>query len=139
MKVSYNWLKDYVKFTISPEKLSKKLTEAGFEVEEFYPTTKQFSGVVIGTVKSVVKHPDADKLSVCTVSDGKEIHQVICGAANVVTGQTVPFAKIGAVLPDNFKIKKAKIRGVESFGMICSKEELGLEKTSEGIWAMSAF
>ncbi|MEJ2056036.1 MAG: hypothetical protein P8X42_19145, partial [Calditrichaceae bacterium] len=137
MKISYNWLKDYVKFDESPQKLAVKLTEAGFEVEELYSTIKEFSGVVAGSVIKVEKHPDADKLSVCTVTDGEQEYQVICGAPNVAAGQTVPFARIGAVLPGNFKIKKAKIRGVESFGMICSKEELGLEKSSEGIWALN--
>ena len=136
MKVSYNWLKDYVKFDESAEQMAVKLTEAGFEVEEVYPVIKEFINVVVGVVESVEKHPSADKLSLCKVSDGKEIYQVICGAPNVAAGQTVPFAKVGAILPGNFKIKKAKIRGIESFGMICSKEELGLEKSSEGIWAI---
>ena len=136
MKVSYNWIKDYVKFDESPEELAAKLTEAGFEVEEVYPVIKEFSNVVVGYVESVEKHPSADKLSICKVSDGKESYQVICGAPNVAAGQIVPFAKIGAVLPGNFKIKKAKIRDIESFGMICSKEELGLEKSSDGIWAL---
>ena len=135
MKVSYNWIKDYVKFNESPEELAAKLTEAGFEVEEVYPVIKEFSNVVVGYVESVEKHPSADKLSICKVSDGKESYQVICGAPNVAAGQIVPFAKIGAVLPGNFKIKKAKIRGIESYGMLCSKEELGLEKSSDGIWA----
>ena len=118
MKVSYNWIKDYVKFNESPEELAAKLTEAGFEVEEVYPVIKEFSNVVVGYVESVEKHPSADKLSICKVSDGKESYQVICGAPNVAAGQIVPFAKIGAVLPGNFKIKKAKIRGIESYGMI---------------------
>ena len=136
MKVSYNWLKDYVKFDETPDQLSVKLTEAGFEVEEFYSTVEDFSKVVVGLVESVEQHPSADKLSICKVSDGDEVYQVICGAPNVNAGQTVPFAKIGAILPGNFKIKKAKIRGEESFGMICSKEELGLEKSTEGIWVI---
>lgn len=136
MKVSYNWLKDYVKFDETPEQLAIKLTEAGFEVEELYPVIKEFSNVVVGIVESVERHPFADKLYLCKVNDGTESYQVICGAPNVAKGQTVPFAKVGAILPGNFKIKKAKIRGVESFGMICSKEELGLEKSSEGIWAI---
>jgi len=134
MKISYNWLQDYVSFTDKPEDLAVKLTESGFEVEELYSTVQEFSGVVIGIVNNVKKHPDADKLSVCSVYDGSEAYQVICGAPNVAEGQTVPFARVGAVLPGNFKIKKARIRGVESYGMICSKAELGLEKSSEGIW-----
>jgi len=137
MKVSYNWLKDYVKIDYSPEDLAEKLTGAGVEVEEILCKIPEFTGVVVGKVNDVRKHPDADKLSVCKVSDGSEEFQVICGALNVQTGQTVPFARTGAKLVGNFKIKKAKIRGIESFGMICSKEELGLEKKSEGIWALA--
>ena len=136
MKITYNWLKEYIDFKETPQELADKLTAAGFEVEELIPLVKPFSGVVTGFVGKVEKHPNADKLSVCTVSDGTESFQVICGAANVAEGQTVPFAQTGAVLPGGFKIKKAKIRGVESFGMICSKEELGLETKSEGIWAL---
>ncbi len=134
MKITYNWLKDYIDVDLSPQELADELTNVGFEVEELTPLLQPFSGVVVGKVEAVSKHPDADKLSVCTVSDGNETFQVICGAANVAQGQLVPFAKVGARLPGDFKIKKAKIRGVESFGMICSKEELGLEKKSEGIW-----
>ncbi len=136
MKITYNWLKEYIDFDESPQELADKLTAAGFEVEELSPLVKPFSGVVTGFVEKVEKHPDADKLSICTVTDGSASFQVICGAANVAQGQTVPFAQTGAVLPGGFKIKKAKIRGVESFGMICSKEELGMEAKSEGIWAL---
>ena len=136
MKITYNWLKEYIDFELSPQELARKLTNAGFEVEELIATVQDFSGVVVGYVEQVEKHPNADRLSVCQVSDGTESFQVICGASNVAEGQTVPFAKVGALLPKNFKIKKAKIRGVESYGMICSKEELGLEKTSDGIWAL---
>ena len=134
MKISYNWLKEYVDFDFSPQELAEKLTNVGFEVEELYPLIQEFTGVVVGKVLQVAKHPDADKLSLCKVSDGKEEYQVICGASNVAEGQIIPFAQVGAVLPGGFKIKKAKIRGVASYGMICSKEELGLERKSEGIW-----
>jgi len=135
MKITYKWLKEYIDFEESPQELAEKLTNAGFEVEELIPTVQDFSGVLVGYVEKVDKHPNADRLSVCRVTDGSESYQVICGAPNVAEGQTVPFAKVGALLPNDFKIKKAKIRGVESFGMICSKEELGLEKSSAGIWA----
>jgi len=136
MKITYIWLKEYIDFPHSPQELGEALTESGFEVEEVIETIKPFSGVAAGRVEQVEKHPDADKLSVCKVTDGTETFQVICGAPNVKAGQIVPFAKTGAMLPNGFKIKKAKIRGVESFGMICSKEELGLEKSSDGIWAV---
>src|SRR5690606_31764167 len=94
-----------------------------------------FTRVVVGEVVDKVQHPDADKLNVCQVQDGSgETVQVVCGAPNVAIGQRIPFAQVGAVLPGDFKIKKAKLRGVESFGMICSASELGLEEgTSEGI------
>ena len=114
MKVSYNWLKEYVNFSESPQELADKLTEAGFEVEEMYPLYPEFSGVVVGLVEKVQKHPNADKLSICDVSDGSGTFQVICGAPNVLAGQTVPFAKVEAILPGGFKIKKAKIRGLLS-------------------------
>lgn len=137
MKISYRWLKDYVEFELGPEELADSLTNAGFEVEEYYPLIKEFTGVVVAQVTRVEKHPNADKLSVCRVATDREEYQVICGAPNVEQGQFVPFAQVGAVLPGGFKIKKARIRGVESFGMICSKEELGLEKASDGIWAFA--
>ncbi len=134
MKFSYNWLKEYVEFEETPAQLSLKLTEAGFEVEEYFPLIKKFSGVIVGRVESVEQHPNADRLTVCRVNTGTDTYQVICGAPNVAGGQIVPFAQIGAELPNGFKLKKTKIRGVESLGMICSKAELGLEKSSEGIW-----
>lgn len=135
MKVTYRWLKEYVDFTDSAAQIADKLTNAGFEVEELRPLVPPFHGVVVGKVTRVDKHPNADKLSICTVETSEDAYQVICGAPNVAAGQSVPFARVGAELPNGFKIKKAKIRGVESFGMICSKEELGLEKQSDGIWA----
>lgn len=136
MKISFNWLKEYIDFEETPQELAGKLTNAGFEVEELYSTIQPFKGVVVAKVKAVEKHPHADKLFVCSVFDGQQNQQVICGAPNVAAGQLVPFARINAELLNGFKIKKAKIRGVESNGMICSKEELGLEKASEGIWAL---
>ncbi len=135
MKVTYRWLKEYVDFDESAAQIADKLTNAGFEVEELRPLVQPFHGVVVGRVTNVAKHPNADKLSVCTVETPQGAFQVICGAPNVADGQTVPFAQVGAELPNGFKIRKAKIRGVESFGMICSKEELGMEKQSDGIWA----
>lgn len=137
MKITYNWLKEYIEFDLSAAELAERLTNVGFEVEEYFPLIKPFSGVVVGKVLSKDKHPDADKLSICRVSDGENEYQVVCGASNVEAGQTIPFARVGALLDGgNFKIKKAKIRGQESFGMICSREELGLEEHSDGIWPM---
>ena len=138
MKATYRWLKEYADIPDSAEKLADKLTDIGFEVEEIRPLVKEFSGVVIAKVESVKKHPDADKLSICEVNNGKQIFQVICGAPNVKKDQFVPFAQVGAILPNGFAIKKAKIRGVDSFGMICSKEELGVEEKSDGIWELES-
>ncbi len=136
MKISYNWLKEYLDIDLSPEDLAEQITNAGLEVEEIITTVQAVNNVVVGKILSCEKHPDADKLSVCQVSDGKDTYQVICGAPNVAAGQSIPFAMVGAKLPVGLKIKKAKIRGVESMGMICSREELALEEHSEGIWAL---
>ncbi len=111
---------------------------AGLEVAGVTPVARQCSGIVVGLVESVEAHPDADKLSLCSVSDGAGSFQVVCGAPNVRAGLKVPFAKLGAEIIEStdakpFKIKKAKIRGVESNGMLCSSEELGLEESSEGL------
>jgi len=138
MRVSYNWLKEYVDFNLSPDELAEKLTMVGLEVEEVIPLFPKFDGIVVGHVLSVEKHPNADKLSICRVDSGNEQVDVICGAPNVAKGQTIPFAPIGTKLPNGLVIKKAKIRGVESSGMICSKAELGLTDHSDGIWELSS-
>jgi phenylalanyl-tRNA synthetase beta chain len=138
MRVSYNWLKDYVKFNLSPAELAEELTMVGLEVEEVIPLYPKFDGIIVGRVLSVAKHPNADKLSLCQVDSGNGKFDVICGAPNVSEGQTIPFAPINTKLPNGLVIKKAKIRGVESSGMICSEEELGLAEHSEGIWELSS-
>ncbi len=133
MKISLKWISDYIDLSgIEVDDLVDKLTMAGLEVEEVINLDK-VQNVVVAEVIKKEKHPQADKLSLCIVNDGEEDYQVICGAPNVAEGQLIPFAKIGAVLKGGFKIKKAKLRGVESFGMICSAEELGLEEKSAGI------
>jgi phenylalanyl-tRNA synthetase beta chain len=107
---------------------------AGLEVDSVTPVAAAFSGVVVGEVVAKAQHPDADKLSVCQVRvDEQETLQIVCGARNVAAGMKVPVAKVGAMLPGDFKIKKAKLRGVQSFGMICSASELGLAESSDGI------
>jgi phenylalanyl-tRNA synthetase beta chain len=133
MKFSEQWLREWVNPEIDTATLVSQLTMAGLEVDDVIPVAPAFSGVVIGQVLSTEPHPDADKLSVCRVSDGREQLQVVCGAANVRAGLKVPFATIGAVLPGDFKIKKAKLRGVESNGMLCAAEELGLASSSDGL------
>ena len=133
MKFSESWLREWVNPEISREELMSQLTMAGLEVDGVEDVAGSFSGVVVGEVTACDKHPDADKLSLCAVSDGTESHQVICGAPNVRVGLRVAFARVGAVLPENFKIKKAKLRGVESFGMLCSAQELGIGEDHDGI------
>lgn len=135
MKVSLSWLKRFVDFDFSASELADKLTMRGFE-SEVVTDFSSLDHIVVGEVKSAEKHPDADKLKVCMVSDGKETYNVVCGAPNVDKDQKIVFAKVGAVLPGDFKIGKAKIRGVESFGMICSERELGISEEHEGIMVL---
>ncbi|CQR48081.1 Phenylalanine--tRNA ligase beta subunit [Paraliobacillus sp. PM-2] len=129
MLVSLNWLKNYVDLQgLTPETLADKITKTGIEVESIDYIAEKSTNVVVGYVESCEKHPNADKLNLCQVNVGEETLQIICGAPNVAAGQKVAVAKPGAVLPGNFKIKKAKLRGVESNGMICSLQELGIEE-----------
>jgi phenylalanyl-tRNA synthetase beta chain len=134
MKFSEAWLREWVDPPVSTQQLADQLSMAGLEVDSVTPVAAAFSGVVVGEVVEKAQHPDADKLSVCQVSvDEQETLQIVCGARNVAAGMKVPVAKVGAVLPGDFKIKKAKLRGVQSFGMICSASELGLAESSDGI------
>lgn len=144
MLVSFNWLKDYVQLNdISAVELAERLTRSGVAVDIVHQLNKGVKNVVVGHVVSRVQHPDADKLSLCQVDIGEdEAVQIVCGAKNVAEGQKVAVAKVGAVLPGNFKIKKAKLRGQASNGMICSLQELGVEtkfvpkEVSEGIFVL---
>lgn len=145
MKVSYSWLKEYIDLPLSPEETSKVLTSIGLEVdgmEKIETVRGGLQGVVVGHVLTCEKHPDADKLSVTTVDLGTgEPVQIVCGAPNVAAGQKVPVATIGCTLYPNgeeegFKIKKSKIRGVESHGMICAEDELGLGESHAGIMVL---
>ncbi|MZQ84684.1 phenylalanine--tRNA ligase subunit beta [Paenibacillus sp. 5J-6] len=128
MNVSYQWLSEYVDVSgFTAEELAEKLTRSGIEVDIVEDRNKGVTNVVVGYVKSREKHPDADKLSVCIIDAGQgEDLQIVCGAKNIDAGQKVPVAMIGAVLPGGLQIKRAKLRGVESQGMICSAKELGL-------------
>ena len=129
MLVSYNWLKQYTNVEDNANALAEKITRGGIEVEGVEYLAEEISGVVVGYVESKEKHPDAEKLNVCQVNVGEEENlQIVCGAPNVDAGQYVIVAKVGAKLP-GIKIKKAKLRGVESQGMICSLGELGLSKS----------
>ncbi|MEO9275857.1 phenylalanine--tRNA ligase subunit beta [Marinomonas sp. 5E14-1] len=133
MKISENWLREWVNPSISSDDLVAQITMAGLEVDEVLPVASEFSGVVVGEIISADPHPNADKLQVCQVSDGTDAFQVVCGAPNARPGIKIPFAKIGAVLGGDFKIKKAKLRQVESFGMLCSASELGVSDDNDGI------
>ncbi|MFD1706372.1 phenylalanine--tRNA ligase subunit beta [Siminovitchia sediminis] len=129
MLVSYKWLQDYVNVQdLTAADLAEKITRTGIEVDGIKQISAGIKGVVVGEVLECSQHPQADKLKICKVDIGEgEPVQIICGAPNVAKGQKVPVAKSGAVLPGNFKIKKAKLRGEESNGMICSLQELGIE------------
>ena len=134
MKFSEAWLREWVNPPVDTEQLADQLSMAGLEVDSVEPVAGEFDGVVVGEVLTREQHPNADKLSLCSVDAGQgEALQIICGAANVAAGMKVPVAMIGARLPGDFRIKKAKLRGVESQGMICSAAELGLAESSDGI------
>ncbi len=133
MLYSYNWLGEYLENIPAPGELSRLLTMAGVEVEALHERGSDFKGVVTARIISREPHPNADRLSLCAVTTGSDEHQIVCGAANMKAGDAVALALPGAVLPGGFKIKKSKIRGVVSGGMMCSGAELGLEEKSEGI------
>ncbi len=134
MKFSIQWLGDFIKvkdFLSHPEKLSESLTRAGLEIESVQDFSKQFKNVVVAEIKEVEKHPNADKLTLCKVSTGKKTYSIVCGAKNHKVGDKVVLALEGSVLPENFVIKKSRIRGEESEGMLVSSSELGLPSQSE--------
>jgi phenylalanyl-tRNA synthetase beta chain len=133
MKFSEQWLREWVNPANSSQALMDQITMAGLEVDGSEPVAGKFSGVVVGEVVAVEPHPDADKLSVCQVSDGASQVQVVCGAPNVRKGLKAPFAVVGAMLPGDFRIRKAKLRGQPSEGMLCSESELGLSDDHEGL------
>lgn len=133
MIVSYNWLKEFVDFDLTAEELSHRLTMAGLEVDALELLGSEMDSVIVGRLDSVKPHPDADRLTVCQVVTGDETVPVVCGATNHKAGDLVALAQVGTRLPGDFKIKKSKIRGQVSMGMLCSKTELGLAEASEGI------
>lgn len=142
MRVPLSWLKDFVKLDLSNEALADLLTLAGLEVDKVEPTSFSFKGVVVGEVKETAQHPNADKLKVAQVFDGTETLQVVCGDPKCSVGMKVALATIGGTLTDKegkaFKIKKSKLRDVESFGMLCAEDELGLAESSDGILVLGA-
>lgn len=137
MKFSESWLREWINPAIPTDELVAQLTMAGLEVDSVAPVAADFHGVVVGEVLQVERHPDADKLSVCQVAGSPEgTLQVVCGAPNVRPGLKVPFALIGAHLGEDFRIKKAKLRGVESNGMLCGADELGVDVDGDGLWEL---
>ncbi|WP_434776176.1 phenylalanine--tRNA ligase subunit beta [Pseudomonas oryzihabitans] len=138
MKFSEQWLRSWVNPAATHEDLVARLSMAGLEVDGVEAAAGRFQGVIVGEVVSVERHPDADKLNVCQVSNGQESFQVVCGAPNVRAGLKVPFATVGATLPGDFTIKKAKLRGVESHGMLCSASELQISDDNSGLLELPA-
>ncbi len=140
MKISYNWLKDYLKCDLSPEEVASALTSIGLEVdalEQVESIPGGLAGVIVAEVVECVEHPDSDHLHITKLNTGEgELLQVVCGAPNVAAGQKVLLATVGTVLGEDFKIKKSKIRGVESFGMICAEDELGIGASHDGIMVL---
>jgi len=137
MKISYNWIKEFIDIDISVKELDNTLTMLGLEVEGVEDIGEKYKNFIIGYVESKSAHPDADKLSVCIVNTGKEVLTVICGAPNVEQGQKIALGLAGAVVPNGgFELGKRKIRGIESNGMICSKSELDLGEDHSGIWVL---
>jgi len=134
MKLSMNWLKKWVDIDLTADELSGKLTGSGLEVDTISPVAAEFSDVVVARIVSCGPHPDADKLQICSIEfGGDEAAQVVCGAPNARAGIVIPLAKVGASIGPDFKIKKARLRGVESFGMACSARELGLSDDHSGL------
>lgn len=133
MHLSYNWLKKYIDLGLSPEELVNKLNISGLPVEHVQEIKSGVSGVVVARILKIEKHPNANKLKYCDVTDGKEVLKVVCGAPNIEENDIVPLAKIGATLPGGITIKQTAIRGLDSFGMMCSAKELGLGADHSGI------
>ena len=140
MKISYNWLKDYLECELTPEALTEALTSIGLEVDSLEQVEEipgGLKGVIVAEVVECVDHPDSDHLHITKLNTGEpELLQVVCGAPNVAAGQKVLLATVGTVLGEDFKIKKSKIRGVESFGMICAEDELGIGESHDGIMVL---
>ena len=138
MKISENWLREWINPDVGIERIAEQLTMAGLEIGSLERISPDFTGVVVGQVKELSKHPDADTLSVCMVDAGQdELLQIVCGAPNVRAGFSYPVALPGARLPGGVKIRASKLRGVKSFGMLCSETELKLGEGSDGIMELA--
>ena len=142
MKISYNWLKEFIDLTLTPAELAEKMTLIGLEEEETFEYGSKLEGVIVGEVLEAKQHPNADRLRVCQVNLGDKTVQIVCGAPNVAAGQKVPVATVGSTLPIKLddgsflKLRKAKLRGEVSEGMICAEDELGLGTNHDGIMVL---
>jgi phenylalanyl-tRNA synthetase beta chain len=133
MLVSLKWLQDYIDHQLTPQELADRLTMAGLEVDEIKTIAPAFTGVVVAAILSVRPHPNADKLSLCDVTDGTKTYPIVCGARNIAPGDVVPLARIGAVIPGGYTIKSTTLRGEKSDGMLCSEAELEIGDDASGI------
>lgn len=138
MKFSEQWLREWVAPALDTEALAHQITMAGLEVDAIDPVAAEFSGVVVAEILSAEQHPNADSLRVCQVTTGSENIQVVCGAPNARVGLKAPLAMVGAELPGGLRIKRAKLRGVESQGMLCAEQELGLSEHADGLMELAA-
>jgi phenylalanyl-tRNA synthetase beta chain len=138
MLFSFKWLNDFVPFSHSPEELATLLTLAGHEVEGISYIGEKLEGIIVGRIDDIVPHPNADKLVITSVFDGSKHHQIVTGATNISKGDLVPLSLPGSVLANGVKIKETKLRGIDSFGMLCSEEELGVSVAASGIWILPA-
>lgn len=136
MKFSYKWLCDYIDIGLTADELADRLTLAGHEVEGIEHIGAQIKGIITGKIESITKHPDADRLVVTQLFDGKNRHQIVTGANNISEGDIVPISLPGAVIANGMELKATKLRGIESFGMLCSETELGISDESAGIWIL---
>ena len=143
MLVPLNWLKEFVEIDVSPEELGEMLTMAGLELEALHYRGKGLEDIIVAKINQLDKHPNADRLSLCVVTDGEKDYNIVCGATNMKAGDHVALAPVGTVLPptdkfeEGLKIKKSKIRGEVSEGMLCAENELGLSESSDGIMILS--
>ncbi|MFH1758869.1 MAG: phenylalanine--tRNA ligase subunit beta [Pseudomonadota bacterium] len=136
MKVSFQWLKDYIEFSLTPPELAETLTHIGLEVENLNEWQPVFQGIIVARMVSIHRHPQSDHLSICTVNDGQRDYSVVCGAPNLKVGERVALALEGSVLPDGGKISRSYFHGVLSEGMLCSEKELGLSEDAAGIMVL---
>ena len=137
MKISLDFLKNFVNFSEkNPQKIAEILTERSAEIDAFENFSEKFNEIFVGEILEILPHPNADKIQITKTNVGDETLQILCGAKNIFVGAKVFVAKIGAVLPGNFKIEKREIRGENSFGMICSAAEIGVETKSDGVWIL---